>query len=350
MSCEESEMALTYKFMFVASAVAFLSFALACGFNPTSPFAGFDEQGSRLSGVFQSNGGGVNTLTAAPSTVYEGLTVYVEQDPSITSVVKSNGAFTLVGLPQGTIAIVFERGGDVIGRLVFRDVVPNQELRIVVILSTSGTVELVEEDRDSVGLGECARSPGFWCENRTGKNPNMTREEFEEYAGGALSRLQAEGVDGFDSIDDVEAAVCNNGDQLLRHLTSVLLNLEAELLDEGTSLIGEELGTVREAVQAAFDILASGGTRSEINEVKDVLDRINNNVNTEGDCEPTESEDDDPDVPDDPDDPIQVPAECQPFVTGKKVTICHKGKNTLNVAIDALPAHLAHGDSCGPCK
>jgi YD repeat-containing protein len=33
----------------------------------------------------------------------------------------------------------------------------------------------------------------------------------------------------------------------------------------------------------------------------------------------------------------------------KKVTICHKGKNTLTVAEPAVSAHLAHGDSLGEC-
>ena len=32
-----------------------------------------------------------------------------------------------------------------------------------------------------------------------------------------------------------------------------------------------------------------------------------------------------------------------------KVTLCHKGKNTLTVAESAAPAHYAHGDIPGPC-
>ena len=32
----------------------------------------------------------------------------------------------------------------------------------------------------------------------------------------------------------------------------------------------------------------------------------------------------------------------------EKVTICHKGK-TITVAEPALPAHLNHGDTVGPC-
>jgi hypothetical protein len=33
-----------------------------------------------------------------------------------------------------------------------------------------------------------------------------------------------------------------------------------------------------------------------------------------------------------------------------KITICHKGKNTLTVGASAWPAHRAHGDTMGPCK
>ena len=32
-----------------------------------------------------------------------------------------------------------------------------------------------------------------------------------------------------------------------------------------------------------------------------------------------------------------------------KVLVCHKGKNTLSIDDDALPAHLGHGDDEGPC-
>ena len=32
-----------------------------------------------------------------------------------------------------------------------------------------------------------------------------------------------------------------------------------------------------------------------------------------------------------------------------KVTLCHKGKNTLTVADSAAAAHYAHGDTPGAC-
>ena len=34
---------------------------------------------------------------------------------------------------------------------------------------------------------------------------------------------------------------------------------------------------------------------------------------------------------------------------GKKVTICHKGKNTLTISVKAWPAHQRHGDTLGAC-
>jgi hypothetical protein len=34
---------------------------------------------------------------------------------------------------------------------------------------------------------------------------------------------------------------------------------------------------------------------------------------------------------------------------GKKVTICHKGKNTIRISVRAWPAHKRHGDTLGTC-
>jgi uncharacterized membrane protein YgcG len=35
--------------------------------------------------------------------------------------------------------------------------------------------------------------------------------------------------------------------------------------------------------------------------------------------------------------------------TSEKVVICHKGKETITISVNALPAHLAHGDTVGAC-
>jgi hypothetical protein len=39
----------------------------------------------------------------------------------------------------------------------------------------------------------------------------------------------------------------------------------------------------------------------------------------------------------------------KPSPTPKKVKVCHKGK-TIEISVNALDAHLAHGDYKGPCK
>jgi hypothetical protein len=36
-------------------------------------------------------------------------------------------------------------------------------------------------------------------------------------------------------------------------------------------------------------------------------------------------------------------------MVAEKVTLCHKGKNTIAVGAAAVPAHLRHGDTLGPC-
>lgn len=126
-----------------------------------------------------------------------------------------------------------------------------------------------------------ARTPGFYCQNQDGTNPNLTSEEFELLAtdaaamlGGALGELS------------VGEAVCIKGnrapeDQLVRHLAALALNLAANLVDETTPLVGAPFTTVGEAfaegVATASDPEAS---KQERNAVKDVIDEVNNNVNT----------------------------------------------------------------------
>jgi hypothetical protein len=38
-----------------------------------------------------------------------------------------------------------------------------------------------------------------------------------------------------------------------------------------------------------------------------------------------------------------------PTSGGEKVTICHKGKNTITISLKAWPAHQRHGDTLGRC-
>lgn len=317
---------------------------LACDFSPTAPFEGFDGEGSRISGIFTSGNGAGASLTAVPQSEYEGIRVYVVQDPTISVFVKSNGSFTLVGLPTGDVTVVFEKDGSVIGRLTFRDIVPNQEIRIVVTLNDSNRVELVDVVRDSVGLGECARGAGFWCQNQDGKNPNMPLEDFVLYVEGALDRLQD--VPGIKVQTDIEEAVCDTGNQLLRQLTALALNLAAKTVTEGTNLMGESYSAVADAFAAGIAAANGKGSREDTNAIKDVLDRINNNVNMEGDCEAEQDDDEDDD-----DSTVEISEKCKGALSesGHKITICHNKKNTITISVSAWPAHQAHGDECGAC-
>ena len=166
---------------------------------------------------------------------------------------------------------------------------------------------------------ECARSPGFWCQNQDGQNPNMSLDDFNEYAD--LAALMLSGIPGLDTVAGVSAAVCDTSDQLHRQLATLALNLAAGLVDEDT--VGDAFD---EAIEVAKDL---GATQADRNEIKDVLDRINNNVNTDGPCSTPDDDDDDSD-------------------SDGKVTVCHKGKKTLTIGASAVPAHLAHGDTRGP--
>ena len=332
------------RLVFLVGAMMVALLAQACDFSPTSPFSGFDGQGSRLSGTFVSEGGSSEptalsrSTTALSQSSFDGITVFIKQDPALSAVVDSNGTFLLVGLPEGTITLIFKRSDAVIGRLTFRGVLTNQEIRIVVKLNDADRVELVEEQRDGVAttISGCTRGAGFWCRNQDGKNPNLRADEFIALAGQAAELLgdTAAGLgvslpdlDG----DDIAEAVCDTGDQLLRQLATLALNLEADLVVEEKD---DALKALEEAILIASDLFSA---RSDRNKIKDVLENIN-------ECEEEEDEDDG-------DDEDDLSPECQDAVDSKgKVTICHKGKNTITISVNALPAHLAHGDTCGACS
>jgi hypothetical protein len=217
--------------------------------------------------------------------------------------------------------------------------------------AVAGVASIGSVAQEEPGLfeGACARSPGFYCQNQDGKNPNMTRSEFEMIAQKAAESLTA--VPALDTADEVAGAVCNTGDQLLRHLATLALNLAAGAVSLDTPLTGESFrGVPVPTVGAAFELaiaVASGemeASRGERNAIKDILDRINNNQNT--DLESCEDDD----------------GEGGGGGNGggnggggggntnSQMTICHKGKNTLTIPASAWPAHQAHGDTIGACK
>jgi hypothetical protein len=132
---------------------------------------------------------------------------------------------------------------------------------------------------------ECpgARTPGFYCQNQDGDNPNLTLAEFNDIAAEAAAILQS-----LDALAGTTIAqmVCFRGnqapeDQLLRHLAALALNLAANLIDETTPLSDGTFPTVGDALAAAILVANDpGATRDDRNAVKDVLDDVNNNANT----------------------------------------------------------------------
>lgn len=138
----------------------------------------------------------------------------------------------------------------------------------------------------------CPLGAGFWCQNQDGRNPNLTAEEFKEFAEAAATLLSD--VEALDTAEKIAAAVCNIGDQLLRQLAALALNLAAETLARETALVNEPgFANVGAPFDAAVEVANDpSATRDERNEIKDVLDRINNGQNIEGcDSEPDDGED-----------------------------------------------------------
>ncbi len=317
---------------FVLSAAALL--LGACAFSPTSPFEGFDGKGSRVSGSFDSGVAAQSEGASAAGPAFQGIQVTLQGNSSLSTTVGADGTFTLVGVPAGSFTLVFLRDGRVIGEIRFHNVGNNQEITIVVSLLSDGEVVLLEEHRDHVSFeGSCPRGAGFWCQSQDGKNPNLSQAEFKTFAGEAATLLSS--VDALNSADEIAAAVCNTGDQLLRQLATLALNLVATPLDSTTPLKNEpQYSTVGATFDAAVAVANNPAASTQVrNEIKDVLERINGNQNTDV-CEPTDDDDNPP--------------------TGK-ITICHVppgnpgNRHTITIDASAWPAHQAHGDTMGSC-
>jgi hypothetical protein len=240
--------------------------------------------------------------------------------------------------------------------------------------STSATSSLTSFElniEEPGGPVSCARSPGFWCQNQDGENPNLTPENWEAYLTGAVALLTDEGV--VTDENEVAGAVCDVGRQLFRHLAALALNLAAGFVDPTEPLTGEDaaLGTVGEAFSQGAMAYNEGDALSfeERQAVKDVLDRINNNVNLANDCAleeekeeeiegdngKGEGENGDNGDKGDKGDNGDTSSEC-PIDPDGKITICHvppgnpDASHTIRIDAAAWPAHKGHGDYCGPCN
>ena len=317
--------------------------AAACG----GPFSSSGSPATLHGTVANAPVAGGVSASAEGRSAGVAVTVTVDQDPSLTATVNDDGTFTLTGLPAGGFTLIF-RWGRHEARLSFTGVEAGQEITITVRLG-DGEVVLLEDRRDGDQESTCARGAGFWCQNQHGGNPNMSSAQFEQRAAQAALLLSA--VSHLDTAAEIAEAVCNTGDQLSRHLATLALNLAAGLVESGTALEDESfrgapLATVADALAAGIQV-ASGAlqvSRGERNEIKDVLERINENQNTDSPCGADEDPEDDGD-----DDDEEAPAEGE-------MTICHippgnpKARHTITIGASAWPAHRAHGDYQGACR
>ncbi|MCM2328537.1 MAG: carboxypeptidase-like regulatory domain-containing protein [Lysobacter sp.] len=90
-------------------------------------------------------GGGIVLVAAG-----DPIEVHVESEPDIRTTVGADGSFTLRGLPEGSVTLVFTQGGPAIGTLTFREVAANQQITITIEVA-EGDVILVDEDRRGIG-------------------------------------------------------------------------------------------------------------------------------------------------------------------------------------------------------
>jgi hypothetical protein len=140
-----------------ASCAAFLATilsVLACGGggNPTGPSnSPAGATGVTLEGLVL--GAGSATTGGASLSSLGALTVSVLENPAIAVLVGADGSFTLRGLPAGSFTLIFSRDGVELGRFIFSEVMPNQQITVTVQL-TGTTLVMVEEKRNGIGHGD----------------------------------------------------------------------------------------------------------------------------------------------------------------------------------------------------
>lgn len=275
----------------VVSVLAFAAFG--CGSSsPTSPSQGIGNpqpqtaaQGATLTGRFL--GSGSSRMQRALVTDVDDLTVSVLDGAiEVGSVDVENGSFTLRGLPEGTLTLVFKEGSVEVDRLTIEGVKVNQQIVIVVEL-VNGEVNLLEETRNGIGHGDI-EIEGTAQNIQVGDHP-MT---------GSLV------VNGYTVVTRAAETTIRKGNRALT-------------LDDLHN--GDQVH-----VKGEFEQAADGSSQVFAREIKlqveeeEVEDTPQNGCSFEDPSKPG------------------------------KILICHKGK-TLSVSPDAWSGHAVHGDGCGPC-
>ena len=118
----------------------------------TLPTKDVSRSSAQLNGTFTSLRGSAQGLRAFSQTGLDEITVEVE-GTNITTQVRSDGSFTLRGLPEGSFKLFFrDKNGAVIGEIDFGNILSGQSIEILLRLEEDGSVTLLEERRDGVVL------------------------------------------------------------------------------------------------------------------------------------------------------------------------------------------------------
>jgi hypothetical protein len=133
------------RVLFAVGVMALVSM-LACNSSPTTPTQQ-RAKSNRILGSFASQSTAAQRQTASPNSSFEGIKVSVKQDTSITVNVRSNGTFTLEGVPVGRVTVMFFRDGIQIGEVDIRGVSATEEIRIMLELTANDDVVLVDMRR-----------------------------------------------------------------------------------------------------------------------------------------------------------------------------------------------------------
>jgi hypothetical protein len=116
-----------------------------CGSSPASP----SGSGVKLQGVVlqDATGSAASASLSAQSAKPGKITVTVQENPTLSVTVSSNGTFTIQGLPAGGFTLLFSVNGAPVGTVAITAVGEGTTVKIVVKV-TEQEVELVDMETD----------------------------------------------------------------------------------------------------------------------------------------------------------------------------------------------------------
>jgi hypothetical protein len=300
------EMSLVMKISIMLSIVVLALGTVACDFSPTAPFEGFNgealegaSQGATLHGTFTGSGGSATALRAFAASTTDDLIVIVydledkDLDNEIGRVQVVGGSFTIRGLAEDFILVFWDPNAEgdnkEVGRETFEGVKPNQEIDIkLTIDEDSGQVVLLEERRTGI---DHQAGEGIEIEGKIGS------------------------IEVYDSLSDWSGSLLVNGYDFRIYTR----NAQTSIRKGNRSLTLSQLEVGDQVHVRGVFVDVDGEMHVFAHEIK-LQEEEEDEIESDG-----------------------------------KVVICHippgnpDNAKTIEVSADAVPAHLAHGDTLGAC-